>query len=236
MEEKTTKSFRVSKTEKALTEGRVALISILIAVPAAFLIAMLIHYFVEIPEQNPFFSETVVVTPQKYMPEKAKRPSRIRKSKSAEKQDLAELYDKKIKLCTANLKELELAYKSGSALMTAVVEARSALLLAEGELFRYENKIRRWGNSISDLAVRAETAKKAAEAKQREFKSGAVTMIDVNKVKAAALDLEIQLKSHRTFSDEDWQKAYAAYQKDPGVKTYRAMLEAEQAARPPRRF
>ena len=44
----------------------------------------------------------------------------------------------------------------------------------------------------------------------------------------------LQLK--HPISNEDWQNAYAAYQKAPGVKTYRAMLEAEQAARPPRRF
>ena len=216
MEEKTTKSFRVSKPEKPLTEGRVALISILVAAPAAFLIAMLIHFYVAIPEQSPFSSETVIETPAGFVPpaDKAKKPARV---KPAPKRDLMSLYVRKVELCKADMK----AAKTG----LETKNAETAYLLAEGELFRYENGIRRWGNSVTDLAIRTEAAQYIAAKIQK-----------TNAAEIKAIELEIQLKSHRTFSDEDWQKAYAAYQKDPGVKTYRAMLEAEQAARPPRRF
>ena len=216
MEEKPAESFRVSKTEKALTEGRVALISILIAVPAAFLIAMLIHFFVAIPEQSFFSAETVIETPARYVPPaaNAKKPAHV---KPAPKRDLMSLYVRKVELCKADMK----AAKTG----LEIKNAETAYLLAEGELFRYENGIRRWGNSVTDLAIRAEAARYIAAKIQR-----------TNAAEIKAIELEIQLKSHRTFSNEDWQNAYAAYQKAPGVKTYRAMLEAEQAARPPRRF
>ena len=221
MEEKPLESFQPAKSEKPLTEWRVALISVLISVPAAFLIAMLIHYFVSIPEQPLFASEPVVIAHHgAHEGPNVKRPA-VRKPKTAGKKGISALYEKKIGLCKANLK----AAKGG----VETVQAQAALLLAEGELFRYENKIRRWGNSISDLAVKADAAKHTAALLKGKGKAA-------NDAEIAAVDLEIQLKNHRNFSNEDWKSAYSAFLKDPGVKTYKAMLEAEQAAQPPRRF
>lgn len=204
-----------------MTEKRTALIAALIAVPAAFLIGMLIHYFVPVPEGSLFSCQT---NPQENANPRMQRGQRAGASKAAA-QDLTALYKKKISLLEEKVKTAQMS-KAGK------LNAECALRLAEGDLFRYEKKIRRWGNSVSDLAVRFETAKKIAALAVGNKSTSA----EVRDAAIEAVDLEIQLKSHRTFSNEEWQKAYDAYTKNPDSKNYRAMLEAEQAAQPPRKF
>ncbi len=226
--------------EKKMTEGRIALISALIAIPASVLIGMLIHHSVPVPEEPLFCSSdpapeaAVPEIPRKPRPE-APAPGEPRKA-PPEPMDLTQLYQKKVDLAGAALKELEKNFKNGQITLISVEKARCEFLLAEGEKYRYEKKIRRWGSSISDLAIRYEYAKKYARDISLQFKSGSATLLDVNQAEREMIDLEIQLKNSRIYTNEAWQKAYAEFQKSPGSKTYHAMLEAEQAAQPKRRF
>ena len=63
-----------------MTEKRTALIAALIAVPAAFLIGMLIHYFVPVPEGSLFSCQT---NPQENANPRMQRGQRAGASKAA---------------------------------------------------------------------------------------------------------------------------------------------------------
>lgn len=230
--------------EKTCSERRAALIAVLIAVPSSVLIGMLIHYFVPIPTEPisnlfKFTEETVAVQPAppavpgpQQMQRRAPRPG-VRPEMG---KDLSELYEKRIKVAKERLSLAENEFKKGAVSVEKVREQEMLLRLAEGDLFRQKNGIRRWGNSVSDLAVKYVFAKAAEDDAEKQFGSGKITRDQVLEKEAAKLDLELLLKSHRTYSNEDWQAAYQDYKKNPSETTYEAMLSAEQAAMPARPF
>lgn len=228
-----------SNTEKVLTEKRAALISALIAIPAAVLIAMLIHFFVDIPEEPLFqcnpqisdFNEKQLPLPSQKTP--VQNP--VQKTRQTA-EDLTGLYQKKIAVARAVVNEMEKDFKSGKIPLIQLVSAKTDLLLADGSFYRYQNKIRVWGHSVSDLAVRYETAKRIAKEKLLRYKAGIDGFQSVKNAEMSALDLEIQLKSHRVFSNPEWQKSYKEYLKRMDKESYFAMISAEQTARPRRRF
>lgn len=227
------------------SDRRTALIAALISIPAAVLISMVVHHFLPVPTEPIFgFSQSVDPAPVQvpaFQAPKQNRPGPAAKESPAAKpapanNDLTPLYQKKIKIANKILKETENAFKSGSIRIIDVIPAKTELLMAEGELFRYQNKIRRFGNSVSDLAVKYEAAKQVVKYLTLEQKQGSIKSTELLNSKINLTNLEIQLKSNRMFRNSEWQNVYAAYQKDPSVKTYLAMLEAERAIQPPRRF
>lgn len=218
------------KIEKVLTEKRAALISVLISVPSAILIGMLIHFFVAVPEEPLFSCGTqppVVnegqIAPHPHM-KKGRRaaPPAANAAVRPAARDLASLYQEKIVLAKEIYKGLE------NASLSDQVMALTNIMLAEGELYRYQNKMRFWGEPVSDLAIRYEAAQKIAQNIQGAKK-------DVEAARMAALNLEIKLRTHRVFSNPEWESAYSAYLKKPDIETYKAMLSAEQAAQRRRR-
>ena len=229
--------------ENSCSERRAALIAVLIAVPSSVLIGMLIHYFVPIPSEpiSEFFNFSgkpagiVPGTPAAAAPQMQRRAPRQGVRPEAGK-ELSELYQKRVKLAKERLAFAENEFKTGIVSREKVQEIAMLHRLAEGDLFRHENGIRRWGNSVSDLAVKYVFAKAAEDEAEKQFETGKVSRAQVLEKKMAKLDLELQLKSHRFFSNEEWQAAYREYLKAPDEKTYQGMLAAEQAAQPARPF
>ena len=229
--------------ENSCSERRAALIAVLIAVPSSVLIGMLIHYFVPIPSEpiSEFFNFSgkpagnVPGTPAAAAPQMQRRAPRQGVRPEAGK-ELSELYQKRVKLAKERLAFAENEFKNGTGPQEKIRELAMLCRFAEGDLFRHENGIRRWGNSVSDLAVKYDLAKAEAEKAEKLFKSGNGSRDLYLEKEMAKLDLELQLKSHRFFSNEGWQAAYREYLKVPDEKTYQGMLAAEQAAQPARPF
>ena len=230
--------------EKSCSERRAALIAVLIAVPSSVLIGMLIHYFVPIPTEPvsnlfKFTEETVTVQPAgpaAPAPQQMQRRAPRQGARPEIGKDIAELYQERIKVAKERVAFAENEFKKGTVTREKVQEMEMLHRLAEGDLFRQKNGIRRWGNSVSDLAVKYVFAKAAEDEAEKQFESGKVSRAQVLEKKMAKLDLELLLKSHRTYSNEGWKAAYKDYKKNPNAATYEAMLSAEQAAMPARPF
>ena len=134
----------------------------------------------------------------------------------------------KVRLATEEMYKLYKAKKLG---MDELLLLTEKSLLAQGALYRLENKIRSFRSSISDLAVRHETAKQ-----RWALAKGRGTSLAAGKLEYEVLDLAFQLQSSRIYSNPLWKSAFDAYCKAPGKASYLAMLKAEAEAAPRRRF
>ena len=213
------------------SERRAALIAALIAIPAAILIAMLVHYFVAVPAAVPAPSSHGKM-PMKPM---GGRPM-VDPAKMAEREDLTPVYAKRVELADIILKYGQQQFKEGALAAFDLIPLEVNCRLAEGALFRYTNKIRTRGVSLSDIAVKYDGACRQVKNLKKQYEAGGVSLIAVSKITDNMLELEIQLKSNRNFRNEAWQKCYEAYCKMPDAKNYKAMLEAEREFPSFRRF
>ena len=222
------------------SDRRSALIAALIAVPAAVLISMLVHHFLPVPSEPmiSFSSQTIVSEPVQKMPPSGKQFQKPQRPQAMQPQvnDLTPLYKQKANIAEKIWKEMDNQFKQGSIGIIDILPFQVEYFLAEGDLFRYQNKIRRFGNSVSDLAVKYEAAKKIAEYQKLVFEKGSISSTDLMTNEMNAVNAELQLKSNRTFLNPQWNEKYKEYKKNPGLNTYLAMLEAERAAQPARRF
>ena len=229
--------------EKTCNEKRAALIAALIAIPSALLISMVIHHFVPVEEDFPRFTSEEATGPAP-APVKRKRPRApmpppapgMNKGAKAPgtpagKLPLLTLAGKRAETADRNLKLAQALYKAKKLGMDELLLLTEKSLLAQGALYRLENKIRSFRSSISDLAVRHETAKQ-----RWALAKGRGTSLAAGKLEYEVLDLAFQLQSSRIYSNPLWKSAFDAYCKAPGKASYLAMLKAEAEAAPRRRF
>ena len=215
------------------TERRAALIAALIAIPAAILISMLVHFFAGTPVAPVSAKKAPALPPQMGG---MKGGPRMGAPMMGEREDLTPIYKKRAELAEVILKYGQQQFKEGKLAAFDLIPLEVNCRLAEGALFRYTNKIRTRGVSLSDIAVKYDGACRQVKDLKKQYEAGKVSLIAVSKITDNMLELEIQLKSNRNYQNEAWQSCYDAYRRKPDAKNYLAMLEAERDFPAFRRF
>ncbi|MBR7104235.1 MAG: hypothetical protein IKC65_04770 [Lentisphaeria bacterium] len=220
-------------------DNRTALIAALIAIPAACLVTMAIHTFVPVSSSTQAavpvtagreFSGNRGFKGKHFSPEQKeamrKKFAEARKARMDALKQIAALAQKRAALLAKNPK----------ASPKEVILAQTESLLAQGTLFRAENKIRIMGTPFSDTAVRAAAFTKIAAADKAALKKDKGCEIAALQNEIEALELTLQVKNNRLFRKPDWKNAYGSFLKNPGAEQLQALYIAEAENQPPRRF
>ena len=217
--------------DSCCNERRAALIAALIAIPAAILIAMLVHHFVPVPMKTPAGNSTPARPPMGGGFAAPMNPGQM-----TEPEDLTPVYEKRVQLAATIYQYAAELQKKGSFSAEDMIPLEVNCRLAEGALYRYVNKVRTRGVSLSDTAVRYDGAVRVVSSLKKQYEAGKETLASVAEKTDLMLELEIQLVGNRNFNDEKWQDAYQDYRETPNAENYQKMLEAEKEIQPFRRF
>ena len=226
-------------------DNRTALIAALIAIPAACLAAMFVHTFVPVTSSSPGAAPVPVRREfHGHHGFKGKGKGEGRHFSHEQKEAMRKKFAEARKARMDALKQIAALAQKRAALLAKnpkaspkeVILAQTESLLAQGTLFRAENKIRIMGTPFSDTAVRAAAFTKIAAADKAALKKDKGCEIAALQNEIEALELTLQVKSNRLFRNPDWKNAYESFLKNPGAEQLQALYIAEAENQPPRRF
>lgn len=228
-------------------DKRMALIAALIAIPAACLVAMLIHIFVPVQKAETVFPGSSVSAHGHHGGMKFRKMGKagkmgkmdpekraaFKKKFAAARKARQEQFDAVVKLAE---QQLTLLKKDPKACPAAIAGAKEELLLAQSRAYCNSIRLRPANGSISELAVKTYAAKEIEAASQTAFKAKKISESALLKSRIRALKLELELTGNHMFRNPQWQESYRQFLKTPNAANLKAMLDAEKEMMPPRRF
>lgn len=225
-------------------DKRMALIAALIAIPAACLVAMIIHIFVPVQKAETVFGGSSVSAHGHHGGKQFRKMGKMgkmdpekraafKKKFAAARKARQDQFDTVAKLAEQRLALLK---KDPKACPVAVAQAGEELLLAQSRAYCNSIRLRPANGSISELAVKTYAAKEIEAAGQSAFKAKKISECALLKSRIQALKLELELTGNRMFRNPVWQEAYKKFLKTPDAGNLKAMLDAEKEMMPPRRF